>query len=187
MLTQKQLHLLNNCISWVVIGLAFYILCTPFLPDVEYHISKTVEAASPSVEKKEELIPEENRLVIPEIGVNAPILESNSAEILDKGIWRRPNTSTPVMGGNTVLVGHRFMYTSGPTTFYLLPKMKVGDLITVYWNKTKYVYVVKSMEVVPPTAIEVEAQTAEPILTLYTCTPLWNPTQRFVIKAIPQV
>jgi sortase A len=187
MLTQKQLHWLNNIISWVVIALAFYILFTPFLPDAEYHISKTVRAASPSVEKKAELPPKENRLIIPEIGVNAPILESESPDVLDKGIWRRPNTSTPDMGGNTVLVGHRFMYTSGQTTFYLLPKMKVGDTITVYWNKAKYSYIVKNMEVVPPTAIEVEAPTTEPMLTLYTCTPLWNPTQRFVIKATPQV
>lgn len=186
MLTQKQLHWINNFISWVVISLAIYIVGTPFIPDMKYQISKTVQAVSPAVEKKEEIVPAENRLIIPEIGVDAPILESESPAILDQGIWRRPNTSTPDLGGNMVLVGHRFMYTSGPTTFYLLPKMKVGDTITVYWKKTKYSYVVKNIEVVEPTAIEVEAPSSDTMLTLYTCTPLWNPTQRFVIKAIPQ-
>lgn len=187
MLTQRLLHTINNGVSWIVICLAIYILVTPFLPDAQYQITKTIAAAVPSLKQTTpEALPSENRLVIPEIGVNAPILESESPAILDQGIWRRPNTSTPDVGGNTVLVGHRFMYTSGPTTFYLLPKLQVGDSITVYWNHAKYSYLVKSIEVVQPTAIEVEAPSTEPLLTLYTCTPLWNPTQRFVIRATPQ-
>jgi hypothetical protein len=107
MLSQKQLHRLNNLLSLVVVAAALYILLTPFLPDVQYGISKTVRAASPSVATVEEIVPIDNRLIISEIGVNAPILEGESAGILDQGIWRRPNTSTPDKGGNTVLVGQQ--------------------------------------------------------------------------------
>lgn len=188
-MTQKTIHHINNSLSVFVILLALYILFTPFLPEVEYQVVKTVHA-SPAEKQidtvyKENEIPKENRLVIPQIGVDAPILEGASSEILDKGIWHRPHTSNPESGSNTVLVGHRFLYTSGPTTFYLLPKLAKGDIIVVYWNGKKYEYSVAVTYVVEPTDIQVESPSSTPELTLYTCTPLWNPIQRYVIKAFP--
>ena len=49
-----------------------------------------------------------NRVIITKIGVNAPIVESKSAEYgLSKGSWRIPESSTPDKGGNTVITGHR--------------------------------------------------------------------------------
>src|ERR1051326_1234766 len=48
-------------------------------------------------------IPSDNRLVIPSIGVNMPILEGPTQKTLDRGgIWHIPNTSNPSSGGNTV-------------------------------------------------------------------------------------
>lgn len=39
-------------------------------------------------------IPNENRLVIPKIYVNALITEGEDKSALAQGIWRKPNTST---------------------------------------------------------------------------------------------
>jgi sortase A len=124
-----------------------------------------------------------NKIAIPSIGVNGVIYEGQTASTLNNGIWRRPNTSTPDKGGNTVLTAHRFMYESGPITFYHLDKVKIGDKIYTLWNNKRYEYEVFEIEEVLPTQIEVEVNTKNPILTLYTCTPLWTAEKRLVVKA----
>ena len=48
-----------------------------------------------------------------------------------------------------------------------------------------YRYKVESSRTVPDTAIQVEAPTKDARLTLYTCTPLWNPVNRLVVVAKP--
>lgn len=128
--------------------------------------------------------PTQNVLVIPSIGVDDLIFVSNDPNVLEKGIWHRPNTSTPDQGGNTVLVAHRFFYNAGQALFYHLPKMTVGEEFVVYWNRKAYVYRVFETAEVEAEEVEIEGPSDEPILTLYTCTPLWTSERRFVVKAI---
>src|SRR5262249_42108620 len=106
---------------------------------------------------------------------------------LFKGIWRRPKSSTPDQGGNTVLVAHRFLYTFGPNTFYNLDKVKVHDHFSVVWKKQRYYYEVTEIETVLPTDVTVEAQGPEPVVTLWTCTPVFIANKRLVVvgKLIP--
>ena len=101
------------------------------------------------------------------------------------GVWRRPNTSTPDGGGNTVIVGHRFTYAAGAAVFYNLDKIQVNDPITLTWHGRAYIYKVTETKVVDPGELSVEAATQEPRLTLYTCTPLWTSKSRLVIVAEP--
>ncbi|MBP9759351.1 sortase [Candidatus Dojkabacteria bacterium] len=124
-----------------------------------------------------------NKLVIPSIGIDGVIYEGASVSTLNNGIWRRPNTSKPDMGGNTVMSAHRFLYESGPITFYHLDKVKVGDKIYVLWKNKRYEYQVFNISEVLPTQVEIEANTKDPIITLYTCTPLWTAEKRLVVKA----
>lgn len=124
-----------------------------------------------------------NVLVIPQIGVDGMILEGEVYRTLDTGIWRRPNTSTPDKGGNTVISAHRYMYTTGPKTFYNLDKMKLNDEFIIFWEGKEYNYKVFEVLEVEPTQIEIEYNTDEPIVTLYTCTPLWTSSRRLVVKA----
>ncbi len=132
-------------------------------------------------------IPSDNRLVISSIGVNIQVVEGSSAEALDRGAWRRPNTSTPDRGGNTVITGHRFKYLPpNNLTFYNLDKVKEGDKIIVYWQGIEYDYYVTEIFEVDPSQTEVEENTAQPRLTLYTCTPLWTAERRLVIVAEPK-
>ncbi len=127
--------------------------------------------------------PKENTLVIPKIGVDTTIMEGESEKTLDKGIWHRPQTSTPDKGGNTVLAGHRYMYTSGPHTLFYLDKVQVGNKIIVYWNRNEYDYEVTEVKEVPPTATEIEDNTDESMLTIYTCTPVYTTLRRLVVTA----
>ena len=129
--------------------------------------------------------PTDNRLVIPSIQLDQPIKESKSiSTISNGGAWRRPATSSPDHGGNTVVVGHRFTYL-GKSTFTNLPDVKVGDVVVVFWNGKEIDYTVTATKVVEPNDRSIENQTNDQQLTLYTCTPMWTSKQRFVVIARP--
>lgn len=183
MISQSTLHRLNNVLSFAVILLALYILITPYLPEAELLLKTKTEVASKTLVINEQR--KENAVVIEKIGVNAPILEGSSAAVLDSGIWRRPMSAKPGEGSNIVLVGHRFLYTSGTNTFYHLPKLVTGDGISIFWNGEEKKYRVIDTRVVTPSETDIEAPTETELLTIYTCTPLWNPTHRFVVHAKP--
>lgn len=129
----------------------------------------------------------ENRVIIPSMLLDQPIVEGRTAQALKKGgLWHRPQTSTPDQGGNTVLVGHRFTYTNPRGSLYHLDKVKVGDSVGMTWNSKSYIYTVREVKIVPAAAIEIEAPTQKPQLTIYTCTPLWLPRDRLVVIAVPE-
>lgn len=127
--------------------------------------------------------PAENRIVIPSIGVDMEIFDGPDERTLDKGgIWRIPNTSTPDKGGNTVVSGHRWRYLPpSNSTLYLLDKVKDGEPVIVYWQGKEYDYRISGREVVDPTRVEILNNTAEPRLTIFTCTPLYSTKQRLVL------
>ena len=192
-----------GAIGLIVIGLA--IISYPFWPKLEFAVSKkqsvfpyatklaannTVAANSgitlsqlPVTENKP--IPKTNRLVIPSIGVDMAILEGETEKTLDRGgIWHIPNTSDPIHGSNTVLSGHRWEYLPPSTrTLYLLDKVQIGEPIIVYWHGVEYDYRVGRREIVDPSRVDIQNATAEPQLTIYTCTPLFSTKQRLVIFA----
>jgi len=97
--------------------------------------------------------------------LNASILEGtlrNEYKTLDQGIWRWPLGSTPDQGGNTILIGHRFTYTTPRGIFYELNQVAIGDEIGVFWNGKEYLYKVSSITVVPPSQTSILNQTTQP-------------------------
>lgn len=179
----------NNVFSIFVAFVAIYILIAPFLGDIAYwwgkRTNKTggyVYVSKDSPKKDLKNIPKENRIVIPSLLINQEIFEGSNALTLKKGLWHRPNTSTPNKGGNTVIAGHRFTYAEKPP-FYLLDKLKENEKFSVYWQGKEYLYKVNKISTVSPYALEVESNTPEPMITLYTCTPLWTVRNRLVIQA----
>jgi LPXTG-site transpeptidase (sortase) family protein len=122
-------------------------------------------------------------LTVNAMDLTTKILEGKDPSTLFNGIWRRPHTSTPDKGGNTVLTAHRFLYTSGNNTFYHLDKVKKDDVITITWEDKEYTYKVSETRVVNPDDISIEAPTKDATLTLYTCTPLWTSKERLVVIA----
>ena len=195
---RSHMRIVNNALSVVIFVLAVYILFAPFLPEITSTIARATDEtggykyksrlANADARRKNiavkslKPIPKENTLVVPGIEVDGRIWEGTSVDLLNKGIWHRPKSSTPDKGGNTVLVAHRFLYTSGPNTFYHLPKMKVGDKFFLFWEGKEYDYEVYEVKIVPPTAVEIEDNTQESIVTLYTCTPLWTAENRLVVR-----
>lgn len=187
----------------VLVVVSAYLLAAPMVPLIEYHLRDhfdigydegLVEGAFtratggrfkadlPGDQVDE---PKGDRIVIPAIGVDMPIIEGRDDSALDRGSWLRPNTAKPGEVGNTVLTAHRFSYLSGGRSFYNLDKLDEGDEIIVHWGGKEYRYTAKQEFVVTPDQIEIEAPTANTQLTLYTCTPLWTSSKRLVVVAEP--
>ncbi len=183
-------------ITLLLIGL--YLVIYPLLPGIIFRIlyegkeiypyETKLELPGENVEKKDGKIPEENRLVIPNINVNMPIIEGSDEKALDLGVWHRPGTGTP-KSGNMVLTGHRFGYSflsknvRNKTSFYNLDKLKKGDNVIVYWNKKEYDYKIYDDEIVKEDEMRIESQGVGDRLTLYTCHPLGANSHRLVYYA----
>lgn len=191
-----KLRIFNNFLSVLVVLLGLYIAVIPVLPALQLWwnqregvlvpYSGVLADASQNANKQNKPIPKENRLVIPGINVDQPIKEGNSLSVIDnEGVWRRPNASGTPESGNMVIVGHRFTYTTPYGSFYHLDKMKVGDSFAIYWQGKEYVYKVVESKTVSATSVDIEKDTSEKQLTLYTCTPIWSAKDRLVIKAVP--
>lgn len=189
------LRRLNNVLTILVIGLALYLIAAPIIPSLRYRWrashsdpapygnlqpSKNNGAAKP--------IPADNRIVIPSAFINEPILEGDHLGIIDKGgSWYKPLwTKSPKDIGNTVLLGHRFTYKNPNSgAFYNLDKVNVGDTLAIYWQGEELIYKITEKRVLPPTAVEVEENTHDRRLTIYTCTPLITAKNRLVLTAVP--
>lgn len=180
----------NNGLSLLVVGLALYILLWPFMPEIDWwlhHFRKqptSSQLVKQNINSNKKTIPKQNTILIPRMELETPINDGPNSNTLNNGTWRRPKTSTPDKGGNTVIIGHRYTRVA-PGIFYHLDKIQVGDPIIVYWQGKEYDYIVTSSTIVPPTQLSVENNTKDAELTLYTCTPMWTFTNRLVIIAKP--
>lgn len=189
-----KLRYINWLLVVLILAINLYVLASPLLPQLELWRRKKDSAAVAGLPYKTDLdtngndnrknTPTDNRLVIPKLALDQPIHQGASPKLLNKGVWARPNTSTPPQAGNTVLTGHRFTY-DGPATFYSLDKLTVGDRIVIYWQGKEYAYKITETKVVPATAVEIETPTKDPRLTVYTCTPIWSAKDRLVVIAKP--
>jgi sortase A len=191
---RPRLNHINSLLLVTIILINGYIILAPLAPAVSFwwseHTNHTsqklhqqLHASKPATPNTATPAPQGNRLVIPSMQLDAEIFDGATASTLNKGLWHRPNSSTPDQGGNTVIAGHRFTYTNPQGILYYLNKVQVGDELGLYWNNVRYLYKVSEVNVVEPTAVQIEDNTSDARLTIYTCTPLWSPHQRLVVIA----
>jgi LPXTG-site transpeptidase (sortase) family protein len=193
----RVLRIINNCLTIAVISVGLYIVAVPFiLPNISLLIKQMTDTtygvhyngilagevgAQPTHLQPP---PAGKRLVIPRMELDEPIIVGDDPKNIHLGVWHRPHTGDPISGGNTVLVGHRFLYYGVKSgVFYSLDMLQKGDRFEVWWDKKEYIYQVTDTSVVDPTASAIENPTDKPTITLYTCTPLWTAKQRLVVKA----
>lgn len=139
----------------------------------------------------EQPIETNNRLYIPEISADVAINEGTAAA-LEKGAWhRKPENGNPEVGGNFVLSAHRFelgltpQQTRAKSPFYHINKLQAGDKIFVDYNQERYTYEVVKKYKVDRNAVQIEAPSTEPKLTLYSCDLRGEAAGREVIEAKP--
>jgi sortase A len=120
------------------------------------------------------------RIVIPSIGVDAPVVEGDDWETLKKGVGHHLGSANPGERGNCVLSAHNDIYGE---IFRYLPDVKVGDEILVHTQTQVYRYVAQQSRIIEPTDGSVMAPTSTPVLTLISCYPYGIDTHRIIVIA----
>jgi sortase A len=183
---------LNNYLTIAVVGLGLYLIVSPLIPAMQFWWRKShgfnqpeyVTSVLNGYTNNSVSMPEDNRIAIPSIGLDVGINEGSGLAAADTAAWRRPGSSTPPAGGNTVIVGHRYSYAINiARPFYNLDKVTYDDEIIVFWQKHAYRYKVTQIMVVTPNQVGIETPSNDSRLTLYTCTPLWTAQNRLVVVA----
>lgn len=136
----------------------------------------------------------ENRLYLPQINVDVPIVEQKDGEsqasALDRGaLHRTPDNGNPKDGGNFVLAAHRFTLgftpseTRAKSPFYHIDEMQVGDQVYVDYNGLRYAYKISEKKTVAPSDVGIEARTKDSRMTIYSCTLSGSNDGRVVLFA----
>lgn len=118
------------------------------------------------------------RIRIPAINVDAPVVQGDGWDQLQKGVGQHIGTSNPGEAGNVVLSAHNDIYGE---IFRRLDELAPGDEIIVSTSTVEYVYRVADTRIVSPTEVSVMAPTQEAVLTLISCYPYLVNTERIVV------
>jgi LPXTG-site transpeptidase (sortase) family protein len=165
---------------------------------------------NPEIQKRQipelnmEIVPPDDRLVIPRIDKNLPIIKPSSASLIDRdwetlekdmqealrdGVVHYPGTSLPGNNGNFVITGHSsyFPWDSGrfKDVFALLHEVVLGDKIVVYFDQEKYIYEVTDIKTISPSELEVLQNSDGEQITLVTCSPVGTNLKRLIVTAKP--
>lgn len=133
----------------------------------------------------------EARIVIPKIGVDAPIIwnveESNLNEKLLSGVVHSQGTALPGDKGKVFITGHSSYYSWASSdyknVFALLDKLAPGDKIYLKYSSSLFTYQVSGSRVVPPSEISVMSQDPGYNLALMTCVPVGTNINRLIVIA----
>lgn len=163
------------------------------LSQISYGLSGSKKAAVTETNTPGTIIPAENTISIPKINIHAPVIFENSVveedvqKALQSGVVHYGNTALPGQAGNSAIFGHSSNDWWEPGNykfvFVLLDKLIPGDRFTMDYQSKRYTYEVTGSKIVEPTDISVLKPTAEPTLTLITCTPPGTSLRRLVVTA----
>jgi sortase A len=139
------------------------------------------------------------RLQIPAIDLDSPFIEGIRINTLDYGPGHWPGTAMPGQLGNVVVAGHR---TSHNADFRRLDELQAGDQVIFDLDANegferadgvpvsvpspdvhtgRHVYVVHSVQIVPPDAMWVVTQDYRHSATLFACHPPGSVAERIVV------
>ena len=147
-------------------------------------------------------LPPGNRLIIPDLNINAPLIDTEENRVIDfskenfdeeltKGVVKYPTTPTPGNKGNTLIFGHTssewWKKNEYGVIFRNIPKLKAGQKFYVIWNGKKTAYEMVERKVVRPKDVENYyhefSDKNESYLTLMGCYPIWTADKRMMVVA----
>ncbi len=174
-------------------------------PSMVYSRSYTAERLLGSISDGEETVtfqvtPYENRLIIPKIGKNIPLidvfhhqdedyekLEDTFMEELKKGIVRYPWTAKPGETGNVFIFWHSSNYpwiqSEYNEVFALLDQLEAEDEIIIFYNQKKFVYRVTDKSIVKPGDVKTlrSRDQSKKEISLMTCWPIGTTIERIIV------
>lgn len=152
-----------------------------------------------SLNMQVDIVPYENRIIVPKIWKNIPLVEVENKTVLnvkeledvfmkelEKWIVRYPGSSKPGEEWNTFIFWHssnfpwiKWEYND---VFALLDNVVFWDEIIAYYGQKKYVYKVKEKKVIKPGDVSVlKRNTWAKEISLMTCWPVWTTLNRMIV------
>lgn len=125
------------------------------------------------------------RLVIPSIGIEAPIVlpesitEYSIQKALEKGVVQYPDSNI-ILGHSSAYPWYKGNYGS---VFSLLNKLEKGNEIFIFSNKEKYTYQVLEKQINLPKNLNLEDTKESSIIYLVSCWPISTVWKRITVKA----
>jgi sortase A len=151
----------------------------PIEASIPEHLRPLVEIATPAALPTLEPQPEQPiRIVIPAIGVDAPVVRGDDWDSLKLGVGHHIGSANPGERSNVVLSAHNDIYGE---IFRRLPDLQLEDEIILHTATREYRYVVKARRIIAPTQVDVMDATRKPVVTLISCYPYLIDTQRIVV------
>lgn len=146
-----------------------------------------------------EVIPFVNRMVIPKIGKNIPLVDIAQGKVewlhelndifmeeLQWGVVRYPGSARPWEFGNSFIFWHssNFPWVKWDynDVFALLDKLEIWDEVISYYEGKKYTYKIKQKKVINPNDVSIlKRDTGKKEITLMTCWPIWTTYNRLLV------
>ncbi len=151
-----------------------------------------IETIVNSIIQKEEkhLLPE--KIYIPQISVDAPVVisqnldEKSLQKDLEKGVIYLPGSAALNEKGTIIIMGHSSAYPwykgNYGSIFALLNKLNIGDQFTIFSENKSFVYRVEGKEIKAPKDLIFEKDKNNSVLYLISCWPINTAWKRIVIK-----
>jgi len=119
------------------------------------------------------------RIVVPKLGIDAPMHEGVDMTTLDLGPGYWPGSARPGQNGNLVVAGHR---TSHTKPFRYIDQLEPGDEVLFDVAGAQYRYVMSGYEIVTPDRVDIINPTSTPTATLFACHPPGSTRYRYVVR-----
>lgn len=165
-----------------------------------YFSPKKLVPLKSSVNLDVEVLPFENRIIIPKIGKNIPLVDVDSRrwnltfenlenifmKELEKWIVRYPWTAKPWEKWNVFIFWHSSNYPwmkwDYNDVFALLDNMVEWDEIITYYNQKKYIYKITEKKTIRPWDVDVlQRDPSKKEISLMTCWPVGTTLKRLII------
>ena len=146
-----------------------------------------------------EITPYENRIIIPKIWKNIPLIDIENKKIdwyseldeifmkeLEKWVIRYPWSAKPWKDWSTFIFGHSsnfpWMEWDYNDVFSLLDKVEYDDIVILYYGQKKYKYKIREKKVISPGDVSILKRNKDiSELTLMTCWPIWTTLNRLIV------
>jgi LPXTG-site transpeptidase (sortase) family protein len=163
-----------------MVGLSMLLAISRFNP-YRLNFYKTPPIEQPTVAPQGAL---PKQIIIAGTSINLPIVPSTINnqvwETTEKGVSYLTMSPVPGEKGNSILYGHNWTDLLGP-----LVEVKPGQTIRIkYEDETQKTFLVENTATVSPKDTSILMASNEPMITIYTCTGLFD-SKRFVVTARP--
>ena len=166
--------------------------------DMDHYLQQNLD----SYEFSFNLLPPTNRLIIPAINLDVPLVETSISNFdnvtettfdpdLENGVVKYPTTPAPWEWGNAFFFGHTSQeyWKNNPygTVFRRIPQLKEGDKIQVIRDWVLYEYKVLDTVIVKPKNVNDTymnfGEEWKEYITLMWCYPIWRTDKRMMVFA----